>query len=288
MEQSTPDTIEKAFTVDVPVRTWEDRSVVKSGRPQRMFAGVMSIESRDHEDQTVLQKGLDFTYFMKKGVFNDNHSQRTEDVLGWPVAVAQYAAGDALPDGTQAEYPCTWVQGCLSNRDNATAVWELAQDMETCGRSLGLSIEGKVQNLQKGDLTSGEIVAKAKVINCAITCNPMHDGTSLNALLRSMRPAQQANERNLAKGVTTAGYPGTAPGTNAANMREDVSPTQVNLAKTGGNKRKRRRKQAKKSLNAQAILQSVYQAHPDMPIEQAMGVAALASFYLACEGTTIR
>jgi len=53
------------------------------------IAGVISTEEVDLQGERVLQKGLDFGYFLKKGVFNYEHQPGAQNLLGYPTKVRQ-------------------------------------------------------------------------------------------------------------------------------------------------------------------------------------------------------
>ena len=56
----------------------------------RHIAGIMSSERRDRQDEIVISKGLDFSEFLENGHFNDNHSQLTSALVGYPEVAKFY------------------------------------------------------------------------------------------------------------------------------------------------------------------------------------------------------
>jgi hypothetical protein len=172
----------------------------------RRIAGVISTELRDKQGEVLLQRGLDFGPFLKSGWFNDNHSKKTTDVLGYPQEVRKFQKGERLPDGSVARANSTWAEGYLLETPEADRVWNLAQALAKAGndRRLGYSVEGGVVERAGPD---GKTVAKAVVRNVAITNCPVGEDTRLEALAKSLG--------DIEKGLT-ATPPATPPGVNAA------------------------------------------------------------------------
>src|SRR5436190_19490564 len=53
----------------------------------RQIAGIMTTQRRDRQGEVMVAKGLDFNDFLKSGHFNDNHSQETSAIIGYPESV---------------------------------------------------------------------------------------------------------------------------------------------------------------------------------------------------------
>lgn len=133
------------------------------------IAGVISTDEVDLQGERVLQKGLDFSYFLKKGTFNYEHQAGAQNMLGYPTRIRQRKG-------------YTEVEGVLLlDKPKARDIFETASAMRKAGghRTLGFSVEGQV--LER-DPMDPKIVTKAKVINCAITSNPINPDTSLELL----------------------------------------------------------------------------------------------------------
>ena len=136
------------------------------------ISGVISTDEIDLQGERIDQDGLDFDYFLRKGYFNYEHKSGVENLLGYPTKVKRKGNG-------------TEVQGILLlDRPKAKEIYETAQAMKKAGdyRSLGFSIEGQV--LERDEMNPKR-VTKARVINCAITSNPINPNTSL-ALLKGI------------------------------------------------------------------------------------------------------
>lgn len=197
------------FQVFAPL-TFFQKASAPAGK-QKRIAGIISTELKDKQDETILQRGLDFSPFLKSGWFNDNHSKATTAVLGYPDFVKPFQKGDVLPDGQRADCNGTWSEGWLLDTPEAAKVWDLGLALQKAGgaRRLGFSIEGQVLQRQG---PQGKIVAKALVRNVAVTNCPVGEATRLEVLAKSLRHAEDAPE-DWEKGLTA----GTAtPGTDVA------------------------------------------------------------------------
>lgn len=154
---------------------------------QRRIAGIISTDGIDKQNEQILQSGLNFQNFLAGGWFNDDHQQGMENVLGYPERVAQYSAGDVLPDGSAAEKNCTWVEGYLLDTKKANNVWELAQALAKTHRRLGYSVEGQI--IERSG-PNNQTIARADVRNVALTANPVNGDARLELLARSLTAVQ--------------------------------------------------------------------------------------------------
>tara|TARA_Y100000034_G_scaffold25667_1_gene30285 strand:- start:1338 stop:2207 length:870 start_codon:yes stop_codon:yes gene_type:complete len=164
--------------------------------PMRI-GGIVSTDELDQDDEKILQDGLDFSEFLTKGWFNDNHGKKTGDVLGYPSSAFLVKKGQQLPNGTIAKSRGWWADGYLLNTEEGRRIWALTQALEKAPRKLGFSIEGKVVSR---DPKNPRTICKARVRNVAITHCPVNMGTSLHALAKA-----------LSAGSAIAS-PGTSPG----------------------------------------------------------------------------
>ena len=177
---------------------------------QRRVGGLVSTESPDQEGEVVLQDGLDFSYFLKNGWFNDNHSQRMADVLGYPEKVQRFAKGEMLPSGKASPAKSTWVEGYLLDDPEADKIWEKGLALQKTNRRLGFSVEGKIRR-RVG--RNNKTIAKAVVKNAAITHCPVNDESKLEILAKSLQVMEATEpdilEKMLGRGVPA--QPGAAP-----------------------------------------------------------------------------
>ena len=72
----------------------------KSGdsHPMRV-GGIVSTDDLDRQAEVVLQNNLDFTPFLSHGWYNDNHGQKTADVLGYPGDAKRVRKGEIYLPG---------------------------------------------------------------------------------------------------------------------------------------------------------------------------------------------
>ena len=233
------------FHFEIPLEI----SINKSGDPEteRRIGGIVSTEHLDHDGEVLVQKGLDFTDFLKNGWFNDNHSKKTSDILGYPLRIEPC---------THKGKPATFVEGyLLKNHPPADEIWNLAQSLQKTNRRLGFSVEGKViQRLSDG---LARKVAKAKVREVAITKCPVNDNTELQVLAKSLSVMEIADEemfKALLAGQAITN-PGVSPGEGFALRTESLDPklkyTTYGPAKSVDKKKKKKKK--KRLTKAEAI-----------------------------------
>jgi len=182
-----------SFHYFAPIGVFE-KAEAPDGQQRRIF-GVASTEGKDQEDEKVLQRGLDWAYFLKKGWFNDNHSRKTGGVVGYPDqdGVQFYKKGTLLPNGKTAKSNCHWTEGyLLEGVPAADDIWRVGQALTKAGgsRQLGMSIEGKVLRRSNG----GKTIARAAVRHVAITHCPVNADTSLGFLAKSLVAAESETD----------------------------------------------------------------------------------------------
>lgn len=195
----------RQFQFFAPLSFFEKASAPEGEK--RRFGGVISTELRDKQKEWVLQRGLDFSYFLNNGWFNDNHSKETADVLGYPESVLKFRKGDVLPDGSTAAFNGTWAEGHLLETPKANRIWELANALSKAGnkRRLGFSVEGQI--LERTG-PNNNVVAKALVRNVAITNCPVGEETRLEVLAKSLEEV----EKGMTAGAATPGVNPSAAG----------------------------------------------------------------------------
>jgi hypothetical protein len=186
-----------------PFRVWcEVAAFEKAGDENPMrIGGIVSTDELDQDDERILQNGLDFSDFLTKGWFNDNHGKRTGDVLGYPTSAKLVKKGERLPDDSIATRQGWWAEGYLLNTPEGRQIWSLAQALEKAPRKLGFSIEGSVV---ARDVKNPRTIRKATVRNVAITHCPVNVGTSLRALAKALTAGQSIANPGAAPG---AGFP---------------------------------------------------------------------------------
>lgn len=229
------------FDFEVPCSFFE-KADAEPGK-QRRIGGIISTESPDRQDEVVLQRGLDFSPWLQSGWYNDNHSKKTTDILGYPEAVQPFKKGEKLPNGEVAKVNGTWAEGYLLDTPQAEEVWKLGKALAKTNRRLGFSVEGSIQK-RTGKLR--KTVAKAVVRNVAITNCPVNTDSKLEVLAKSLQAAEQCEDdidKALAMGPAT---PGAVPTGGAVLSPESLEADPKEMEK--------RKKEAQKSLSkAEAI-----------------------------------
>lgn len=179
---------ERNFQFFTPVSFFEKANAPEGFR--RRIGGLVTTEARDQEGETILQRGLDFDYFLNRGWYNDNHSKAQTGVLGYPDFVKYVQKGAKLPDGTVAPNAGHWAEGyLLEGWEPADKIWRLGQALKkTMGRRrLGFSVEGGIQKRAGPD---NKTIAKARIKNVAITHCPVNPETGLAILEKSLIAAE--------------------------------------------------------------------------------------------------
>ena len=178
-----------AFHLYAPISAFEKADAPEG--QQRRIGGLVSTESRDRQNEIILQRGLDFTPFLQHGWFNDNHDKTPAGVIGEPdpTSLRYYQKGEQLPNGRKAPANGHWAEGWLLHGDpRADAIWSKIKSLEKSptGRRFGFSIEGGVRRRAGPDLKT---VAKAFVSHIAVTHVPVNTDAGLDALAKSLSAA---------------------------------------------------------------------------------------------------
>jgi hypothetical protein len=206
-----------AQTVSSPFLFWSEplsffeKADAGAGKTRRV-GGVFSTERQDKDEETLIQKGLDYAEFENHGWFNDNHSKDTDGVIGFPDRkVQKFKKGETLPDGRTAPANCSWGEGYLLDTSRGNKIWELGLALQKApgGRRLGFSVEGVVE-ARSAD--NRKIVTKAKVRNVAITHCPTGEDTRLDVLAKSITAAEQDLLKSLSMGAAAPGVNPSAAG----------------------------------------------------------------------------
>jgi hypothetical protein len=246
------------FKIELPFDVWE-----KSGEAgkERRIGGIISTESKDRHGEVVLQRGLDFTDFLRNGWFNDNHSKNTADILGYPIKVEK-----VVHNGK----PAHKVEGyLLPDYEPADRIWRLARSLQKTGRRLGFSIEGSVRQ-RTGP--SENVIAEALVRNVAVTNCPVNTDTGLDVLAKSMMAvesgATQPEVANALEVLRRALASGSAIGAPSSPQAGDGFALRTESV----DRRKRR-----KVLSKSQALRLVMNRYPGMTRPQAERVVRWAA-----------
>ena len=151
-----------------------------TGKKRIKLRGIISTEHRDRQGEVIKQDGLDFQPFLDYGWFNDNHSGKTHDVLGYPERVFRTTIKDT--DGRSIE--ATAVEGYLLPTKRGLSLLDVSKNLKGNGsRSLGFSVEGDVVERSADD---DSIIVRATIKNVAVTHMPVNPNTTLEALAKSL------------------------------------------------------------------------------------------------------
>ncbi len=131
----------------------------KTGK--RWIQGIASTGAKDLQGEIVAQDGIDFSYFMKHGYFNNDHKPGFENKVGQPTECRLTKNG-------------LFVKGFLFEENQvADSIWGMIKTLDTSGanRRVGFSIQGKVQR------RAGSNIKKCWIQDIAITPAPVNHTT---------------------------------------------------------------------------------------------------------------
>jgi len=255
------------FDFEVPVDFFE-KANAEPGK-QKRIGGIVSLETKDQQDETILQRGLDFTTsFLPNGWFNDNHSKATTGILGYPEDVQFFRKGSRLPNGQTAKANGHWVEGYLLDTEPAREVWELGRALQKTKRRLGFSVEGKIR---KRVGPSNKTIAQALVRNIAITNCPVHADARMEILAKSLQVVEQCEDEPVVQKALSMGTPtpGVAPvgpqqgeGAGQVLARESLESDQKVTEEEDKKKKKKKKKSLSKSEAERWLQKRLPQASP--------------------------
>lgn len=161
MEKQTPIGFHEdgSFRFHVPI------DLKKGDDGKTWIEGVASVEKEDIAGETVILTGMDLSYLLSRGYFNDNHAKTTDAKVGVPTEAK------VTPNGLQ-------VRGYLFDTPRAKGIVELAEALQKAGsnRRLGFSVEGKTLK------RDGKIIKQCWVKDIAITAEPVNPYTYLDVI----------------------------------------------------------------------------------------------------------
>lgn len=176
------------FKFDIQVECFEKAGVDPS--KERRIGGIVSTGDIDRQGEQLIQKGLDFSPFLKGGWFNDNHDHSTEALVGYPDLCELRQLGD----GETGWY----VEGyLLKGHQRADNLWNIAQALQKSDRRLGFSVEGAIEERDSKD---PKIVRKASVREVAITRCPVNVNTGLDILAKSLSAGAAVSDPGVSPG----------------------------------------------------------------------------------------
>jgi hypothetical protein len=241
----------ESFAFDVPVDFFE-KADAEPGK-ERRIGGIATIETKDRQGEVILARGVDFSDFVQNGWFNDNHSKRTTDILGYPERARFFRKGEELPSGEKAQAAGHWVEGYLLATPEADRVWELGKALAQTKRRLGFSVEGKIE---KRVGPAQKTIAKALVRNIAITNCPVNAGARMEILAKSLYHLglDAPVEKSLGMGVVSGNPPvppammGPQSGMGAGRVLAGQSLEHDEIDTVSDEDEKKKKRRIKKSL----------------------------------------
>jgi len=158
------------FTKDEDFNFWLPMEIAKADPKdkgkKRIIQGLASTPAEDLQKEVVEQHGIDFSYFLKYGYYNNDHKPGFENKVGQPIECK--VSGQGL-----------WTRGFLFNNHRiADSIWELANALEAsqADRKLGFSIQGKVTR------RAGRRIMKCWIQDVAITAAPINTDTWIDVV----------------------------------------------------------------------------------------------------------
>lgn len=205
------------FISETDFRVWLPDVIFKSSDSEneaydsRKISGIMSTERRDRQGEIVTAKGLNFDEFLHNGHFNDNHSQDTSAIVGYPQRVQYHRDLGSLEPKLKGVDGWSCEGYVLKGTKRADGIWELAQALQAVpNKKLGFSIEGKVTR------RANKTIESARIRNVAITNCPVNTDCTWNLIAKSMDESEFGEEIAMksldASKALSAGF-GTSPGT---------------------------------------------------------------------------
>jgi len=224
----------------------------------RKISGIMSTSRKDRQGEIVKADGLDFDEFLTHGHFNDNHSQATSAIVGYPEKAEYHASLHEWSPKLKGVAGWTCEGYILKGTSRADAIWELAKALSTVpNRKLGFSIEGKV--IRREDKT----IEKAKIRNVAITNCPVNTDCSWELLSKSF------SEPDIAEKAMAAGY-SVSPATQSGGGALRTESLDSKAKKVMDERKKAMKKALEDALKFNDLLKSmefVLERRPDFSDE---------------------
>ena len=244
---------ERDFRVWLPEVTFLEKSEEKYNSNQML--GIMSTENLDRQAETVLSKGLDFDDFLHFGHFNDNHSQATGAIVGYPEEVKYHADLGTIDEKLKSVPGWTCRGWIVKGTRRAEEIWELAKALQPTPKKLGFSIEGKVLRRKN------KIIEKARIRNVAVTNCPVNTDATWSILAKSF------SDEDIAMKAMSAGF-ATSPSTqtNGGALRTEDLDSDEKIV------RKERKKALERAFDLEDLIKAmdiVLEVRPDFDVDAA-------------------
>ena len=149
------------FNFFVPATSLKVEKAGKGKSSKRWIQGIASTTHKDLQGEILKQNGIDFSYFLKHGYFNDDHKSGPEYKVGQPTECRVTKNG-------------LWVKGFLFEKQpRADHYWKLMSALTESGstRKVGFSVQGKVKR------RNGNIIEECWIQDIALTPAPINTTT---------------------------------------------------------------------------------------------------------------
>jgi hypothetical protein len=146
--------------------------------------GIISTENEDAQGEKMIQKGMDFSYFKKRGYINLEHLQGPGNMIGSPIE---------LKSMKYKGVPATFMKGYLfADNPKVQEIMTSINAMKAadCDRGLGFSVEGAVIERDKNN---PNIITKSKILNVSLVASPANPDATLE-LCKSIYAQLQKEE----------------------------------------------------------------------------------------------
>lgn len=168
-------------------RQMDSLSIVKSNDEKNSYyiEGIATSEHVDSSGEIIIQDGIDWSYALKSGVFNLDHKNDPENVLGNPESISKIKLNGV---------PATIVRGMLYGKKKIVKdLIENVNAMKSANakRKLGFSIEGQVI---ARDPRNPKIITKAKVLNISLTHNPCNTEATVELVKNILSNIHESEE----------------------------------------------------------------------------------------------
>ncbi len=166
-----------------------DLKLIKSEDGGKVYkiSGIATTEHIDTAGEVILQNGIDWSYCLRSGSFNYDHSNLPGHILGAPQSVEK-----VKHNGKSA----TKISGILYG--DKQIVKDLVENVKLMrstksGRSLGFSIEGQVM---ERDSKNPKIITRAKVLNVSLTHQPANQEATVQLVKNILATMENKAEMN--------------------------------------------------------------------------------------------
>lgn len=213
-------TSDDTFSFWMPAKAILSKGSAGEKEDKRWIQGIASTAARDLQGEIVDQNGIDFSYFMKHGYFNNDHKPGFKNKVGQPTECCVTSNG-------------LWVKGFLfKNHEVADDIWELLNslDRSESDRRLGFSIQGKVKR------RNGKEITECWIQDIAVTPAPVNTTTwaeiakSLSSCSWDLKKDEEDEETE--EKALTAGGSVLVPESLEGKVKKDYTSKSLSFSET--------------------------------------------------------